>query len=105
MTKTEIEKHAPEVSRTLKLLAHPIRLKLLCALSMGEKTVTELVQYVEASQSWVSQFLTRMRLEGLVDVRRDSKFAYYRIRDVRILSIMEVIQTQYCKPTRRKNHD
>lgn len=68
-------------SRLLKALAHPQRLLLLCVLSAGEKSVGELVEMCGTSQSIVSQFLIRMKSEGILASRKQSNFVYYRIED------------------------
>ena len=54
-------------------MAHPQRLKILTYLCEGEKTVTQLQDYCNISQSNVSQFLNKMRSHKLVDFRRESK--------------------------------
>ncbi|MDU0953658.1 MAG: metalloregulator ArsR/SmtB family transcription factor, partial [Bradyrhizobium sp.] len=56
-----IEK-AREASEMLKALSHESRLLLLCILSEGEKSVTELEQFLGERQSTVSQQLARLRL-------------------------------------------
>ncbi len=94
--KAELVRKADEVSAILKQLAHPDRLKLLCSLVEKERTVGELVEYVGASQSWISQCLARMKLEGLVDARKDGNFVYYRIADRRLSALMREIYEIYC---------
>jgi DNA-binding transcriptional ArsR family regulator len=92
----QLRKQAEEVSAVLKQLAHPTRLKVLCCLLEGEKTVSELIAYADASQSWVSQFLARMKLEGLVEARKDGIYVYYRISEPRLKTLMEAIYRAYC---------
>lgn len=65
----------------LKLLANEQRLTVLCRLSTGEMTVTELGQYVNLSQSALSQHLGKLRAEGLVATRREAQSIYYRLAD------------------------
>lgn len=73
----------------LKALAHPQRLRLLCHLSQGEKSVSELGELCQASQSHLSQFLQRMKSERLVEARREGKFVYYTIADDRIFKLIQ----------------
>ena len=84
------------VAHLLKLLAHPQRLQVLCHLSMGEKTVSDLGELCDASQSQLSQFLQRMRAEGLVSSRRDGKFVRYAIQDPRVLKLMRSLHDVFC---------
>ncbi|MCC2111704.1 MAG: winged helix-turn-helix transcriptional regulator, partial [Hyphomicrobiales bacterium] len=49
--------NAKEASRFLKALAHESRLVILCVLSDGEKSVTELEELLDLRQPTVSQQL------------------------------------------------
>ena len=62
----------------LGLLADPTRLHLLRLLADGEQDVTTLTAQVAASRSSVSQHLGRLRLAGLVRVRREGRRMVYR---------------------------
>ncbi|HEY3002320.1 MAG TPA: metalloregulator ArsR/SmtB family transcription factor [Kribbellaceae bacterium] len=76
--------HADDAERlavaaeVLGLLADPTRLQLLRLLAAGEQDVTTLTGQVAASRSSVSQHLGRLRLAGLVQVRRDGRHMVYR---------------------------
>ncbi len=85
-----------DVSRILKALAHPQRLMILCYLSDGEKTVGEIEQACDASQSAVSQFLNRMRLEGLVFSEKRAQFVYYKIHDPQIKKLIKSLHKIFC---------
>ena len=93
----KFKKSCVEVSQLLKALAHPQRLMIMGNLLQGPKTVTELVELCEASQSQMSQFLTRMKYEGLIKSEKDGKFNVYSVADTRLIQLMQVIQVQYCK--------
>lgn len=85
-----------EVCLILKALSHPQRLMIMSHLVTGEKTVSELMDLCEISQSQISQFLTRMKAEGLLTCRRDGKFQFYSAADDRVLQLMQAIQGIYC---------
>lgn len=85
------------VSSVLKALAHPQRLLILCTLASGEKTVSEIEQACDASQSAVSQFLNRMRLEGLVNSEKRGTFVYYEIADPKLHELIQSLYKIYCK--------
>ena len=76
-----LESRALEAARLLKLLANEQRLTVLCRLSGGEMSVTELGEYVDLSQSALSQHLAKLRAEGLVTTRRNAQTIYYRLDD------------------------
>lgn len=82
----------------LKALAHEGRLMILCHLATGERSVTELEELLSQRQAAVSQQLARLRLEGLVDSRRDGKTIYYRLSDGRVRSMIEIIHEMFCGP-------
>lgn len=84
-------KNCEETAPILKHLAHPQRLFILCLLSEGEKTVADLSKHCDLSQSLLSQFLSKMRSEGLVEYRREGKFSVYRIRDPRIAKLISAM--------------
>jgi DNA-binding transcriptional ArsR family regulator len=88
---------AQDASNFLKAISHEGRLMILCHLTTGEKSVTELEELLSARQAAVSQQLSRLRLEGLVTPRREGKVIYYRLTDDRPKQIMEVVYDLFCK--------
>ncbi|MBI4924170.1 MAG: helix-turn-helix transcriptional regulator [Devosia nanyangense] len=80
----------------LKSLAHEGRLVILCRLSEGPATVTELEQVLGARQSSVSQQLARLRSEGLVDYERDGRILRYSIADDRARKVVAMLYDLFC---------
>ncbi|MFO7856034.1 MAG: metalloregulator ArsR/SmtB family transcription factor [Paracoccaceae bacterium] len=87
---------AEEATAFLKALAHEGRLMILCHLAEGERSVTELERLLAARQSAVSQQLARLRLEGLVDNRREGKTIYYRLADGRVERVITLLHDLFC---------
>ena len=85
------------VAGILKALAHPQRLMILCHLSQEEKTVGELQELCGASQSSVSQYLGRMRLEGLIKSEKRGQFVYYFILDARVKEMITALHRIFCR--------
>jgi DNA-binding transcriptional ArsR family regulator len=98
--KTNLEKDMRQkcdsVSQILKALAHPQRLLILCTLTVGEKTVGEIEKACDVSQSAVSQFLNRMRLEGLVSSTKQGSFVCYKIADPKVKQLIQSLYKIYC---------
>lgn len=94
----KLRRQSEVVAQLLKQLSHPQRLLILCSLAEGEKSVGEIEETCGASQSAVSQFLKGMRLEGLVESRREGKQVFYRIRDGRLLELMKSLYQIFCNP-------
>ena len=69
---------------------------IMCHLSSGEKSVTELENLLESRQAAVSQQLARLRLEGLVSCRREGKAIYYSLSDERAARVVALIYEMYC---------
>ena len=93
--------NARDASAFLKALAHEGRLMILCHLVNGEKSVTELERLLDSRQAAVSQQLARLRLEGLVDNRREGKAIFYRIADDRVEQMVSMIHDMFCGAPKR----
>ena len=85
-----------EVSGILKSLSHPVRLKVLCQVIDQERTVNELTEFCDISQSAMSQFLNRMRNEGILNSRKDGTYVYYGIQDPKLVKLLRAIKEIYC---------
>ncbi len=97
--KTDIEQmadQAKDAAEFMKALAHEGRLMIFCHLMSGEKSVSELEALIGARQAAVSQQLSRLRLEGLVNSRRDGKAIYYSIADRRAKVLVETLHWLFC---------
>ena len=77
---------------TCSILAHPTRLAMIEALRAGERTVTDLVEAVGTSAGNLSQHLGAMRDAGVVEARREGRYAFYRITDPRILTAFRLMR-------------
>lgn len=90
------------VSALLKTLSHPIRLKMLCLLQEKEMTVGALRKEVETTDANVSQHLTILRNQGIIDFRKEANFIYNRISDPRILELIQQLRDIYCDVNERE---
>jgi ArsR family transcriptional regulator len=87
----ELRERADEVSGLLKLLANPNRLLVACELMEGERSVSEIEGRTGVRQPNLSRDLARLRAEGLVTTRRESKQVFYALADTRIQALMEAL--------------
>lgn len=92
----EIEGKADTVADFLKGFASPSRLLILCQLSEGEKSVSALIEATGIAQTSMSQHLSKLKAEGLVDYRRDHRTLYYFIREDAVRDIMQVLYERFC---------
>jgi DNA-binding transcriptional ArsR family regulator len=88
---------ADAMARTLKVLANPERLKMLCRMGMSDldnglrPTVGEMVDLTGLSQSRVSQHLALLRESGIVAPQREGQTVRYRLVDARVRAVMEAL--------------
>lgn len=90
--------HANDASTYLKALGHDGRLMILCHLSSGPKSVTELENLLSSRQAVVSQQLARLRFEGMVRTRREGQAIYYSILDPKVRDTLELLERLFCEP-------
>jgi ArsR family transcriptional regulator len=84
-------------SRSLKAMAHPLRLKILCILGgTGEISVHDIVERVGTSQSNISQHLSILREKGILASRKDANKVYYRIGDPKIVNLIGALRAALC---------
>ncbi|MBF0142897.1 MAG: winged helix-turn-helix transcriptional regulator [Magnetococcales bacterium] len=82
----------------MKALAHPLRLKVIVALSNKELSVQELVESVGTTQSNVSQHLTIMRDKNILSSRRVANQVFYRVGDCKVLDLVALTRAIFCTP-------
>ena len=88
-------------SHSLKAMAHPLRLKILCILGgVGEVSVQDIVEQVGTSQSNISQHLSILREKGILASRKDANKVYYRIADPKILQLIGAMRSAFCSNDR-----
>ena len=91
-----LAKQSAEAATMLRALANQQRLLILCHLSAGELSVSELHGRMVLSQSALSQHLARLREEGLVAFRRDAQTLIYRVDDERVARLLTLLHELYC---------
>lgn len=93
-------KQAREASDLLKALSHETRLLILCILSEGEKSVSELEEILSMPQAAVSQQLARLRFDRLVNTRREGRMIYYSVAGEEVSSVVETLYDLFCRSVR-----
>ena len=92
----KLDAAAGEAADMMKALSNPGRLRILCSLVPGEKTVGEIETIVGESQSYVSGQLLKLRAEGLVDCSRNGRSMHYRLADPRVWPLLEKVYDLFC---------
>jgi DNA-binding transcriptional ArsR family regulator len=87
---------ADKATLLMKVMANSDRLMLLCQLSQGEKTVSELEVLLKIKQPTLSQQLTVLRDANVVTTRREGKHIVYSITSQSALAVMKVLSQEIC---------
>lgn len=91
------EKNLEIATQSLKAMAHPLRLKILCVLNTQEITVLDIVSAVGSSQSNVSQHIDILRTKNILASRRVGNKILCRVKDERILSMIATMKNLFCE--------
>ena len=78
------------LAKFMRGLGYPTRLRIVRHLLDGPRTVSELVAYLNAPQSRVSNHLACLKWCGYVSSERDGRTISYRIADERVRAIIEL---------------
>ncbi len=79
------------VAKRFKLLAEPVRLRLLQALEGGDRTVNELTEKLDGNQPNISRHLNALYDGGLVSRRRQGTAVLYSIADPVVFQLCELV--------------
>lgn len=71
---------APDAAALFHALSDDTRLAIVQRLRSGERCVCDLTDLLDAAQSRLSFHLKVLRESGLVDCRREGRWAYYWLR-------------------------
>jgi len=79
------------IADRFKVLAEPMRLKILHAVWEDERTVGEIIDAVGGLQANVSKHLGMLQQAGLVTRRKDGLRVFYRIADPTVFDLCQVV--------------
>ena len=98
MPLAEMEKLSIDASALLRSLANPIRLRILCLLVEGELAVGVIAARLQLREALVSQHLSRLRLEGVVQARRTGTSIIYAVRSEPAMAVLQTLYEHFCGP-------
>ena len=79
-------------ARVIRVLGHPLRLRILELLEVGERNVADLQDELQTTQAAISQQLAILRAEGVVAPRREGTRVFYRIVEPKVSHILDCIR-------------
>ena len=91
------EEDIASAARSMKAMAHPLRLKILCILGANaEVSVQDIVEQVGTSQSNISQHLSILREKGILLSRKDANKVFYSIADPKVVKLIGSMREAFC---------
>lgn len=91
-----MDAQAEVAAELLKTLGNAQRLRILCLLVDGERSVGDINAHVALSQSALSQHLAVLREQGLVETRRESQVIFYALRDGPARTLLATLHALFC---------
>jgi len=88
---------ADNIANIMKNFSNKDKLAILCFLWNEEKNVSELMGCSTISQSQISQYLWKMKLEWIVQSEKKWKEVFYKISDNKILEIIDSLKIIFTK--------
>jgi len=82
----------------LKVISHPVRIKILEELAKGVKCVSDFEEFLEISQPNISQHLALLRNHGIIDYYIDGRLKCYFLVDPIIPDLLKLLKKDYQKP-------
>lgn len=77
-----------KIANIMKSFSNKDKLSILCILWNSEKNVSEITNLLSISQSQVSQYLWKMKLEWILNSEKIWKEVFYKINDDKILKLI-----------------
>jgi len=76
----------------LKVMAHPVRLRIVDVLQQGEFAVHEIAELCDLSPHQTCGHLRLMQSHGLLDSQRNGRAVYYRIASPQLPGLLRCIR-------------
>lgn len=89
--------NAEKIAEIMKNFSNKDKIAILCFLWEEEKNVSQIMQCSCISQSQISQYLWKMRLEWILESEKKWKEVYYRISNTKILEIIKSLKLIFNK--------
>ena len=93
----ELEPKIKQAASLMGMLSQPARLRLMCLLLEGEKSVLELAAALKLSQPGMSHHLKKLRDADLVQTRREGQSIYYSLKGSEVKAVLETLHGLYCR--------
>lgn len=89
--------NAVKVAELMKNFSNKEKIMILCFLWKEEKNVSEIKKHIGISQSQISQYLWKMKLEWILESKKLWKEVFYKISDTKVLEIIKSLKLIFNK--------
>lgn len=90
------------VAGRFRILADPMRLRILQLLEAGEESVSAIAAEVESTQPNVSKHLKILQEAGILARRQEGNTVYYSISDAHIFALCDLVCSNLQEHSSRK---
>ena len=87
----QMEKVFSQVAAYFNVLSEPVRLRIMYAVCLGEKSVSEVVEICGTSQANVSRHLLALHKAGILQRRKEGVTVHYSIADSATVEMCQTV--------------
>ena len=97
MSEVEFDKtiNLDREAEILKVLGHPVRLKIVAGLMSQSCNVKKIWECLELPQATVSQHLALLKNKGIIEGKRDGVEVFYQVTSVEARKIVESLMARF----------
>ena len=93
-----LDESAERAADFLRTVAHPRRLRIVCALMDGELSASQLARYARRPAPALSQQAAILEAEGLIGRRREGRSVLYRLLAPEAKALAKLMYRLFCGP-------
>jgi ArsR family transcriptional regulator len=93
-----LDESAERAADFLRTVAHPRRLRIVCALMDGELSASQLARYARLPAPALSQQAAILEAEGLIGRRREGRSVLYRLLAPEAKALAKLMYRLFCGP-------
>ena len=97
MSEVEFDKtiNLDREAEILKVLGHPVRLKIVAGLMSQSCNVKKIWECLELPQATVSQHLALLKNKGIIEGKRDGVEVFYQVTSTEARNIVESLMARF----------
>jgi DNA-binding transcriptional ArsR family regulator len=101
MQAKELAAAADKAAEFLRAMAHPARVRMVCALLDGDRTAGDLARQVGLLAPALSQHAAVLEARGLISRRRNAQSVRFRLEAPEARALAELLHAAFCNPKHR----